>query len=197
MSTQHLALSNSPDFLGNRRSAVIPRYRVSFVTTWMETLLLLVRKLTWIPILNFWRWKVLLGLNGALQLFSSRSSSKRYNIGSSYISDHPILLPNKTSMSKIYHHFLGTRQLLTYSATFWDTCINLQNSTFANDKETTFGTLLETTLSLFSVTPMAGKANNNPKCVVRPSMRDWWLPLLKLLNKSSSSRKARRVSISA
>ena len=39
------------------------------------------------------------------------------NIGSSYISDQPILLPNKGSMSKIYLPFRGTRQSLISSAT--------------------------------------------------------------------------------
>ena len=83
------------------------------------------------------------------------------NIGSSYISDQPILWPNKGSMSKIYIPFLGTRRSLTSSATSWDICTNPQSSVFVNDKETTFGILLE--LSSLAVILMAGKVSNNPK----------------------------------
>ena len=40
------------------------------------------------------------------------------NIGSSYISDQPILMPNKVSTSKIYLPFLGIRRSLISSVTF-------------------------------------------------------------------------------
>ena len=116
-STEHLALGYSPDFPVNRRLAAIPRYQVLFVTMRMEMWLLLVRKRTQMPILSFWKWRVLLGLNGTLRLFSSRLSSKM-TIGSSYTSAQPILLPSKGSTSKIYLPCPGTRRLSTFSAIF-------------------------------------------------------------------------------
>ena len=119
------------------------------------------------------------------------------NIGSSYISDQPISLPNRASTSRIYLPFLGTRRLSTSLAIFCDTCINRQSSISVIDKEMTFGYQLEATLSSSSVTPTAGKVNSNPKCAVRQSMQDWWLRLLKPQNESVSSLKARRVFISA